>query len=558
MQRLSVHLSFSLFLAFSGLCSLPVRAGETPAVPSRLLSATVFRAGAELTHKATAELAQGNNVLVIGDISNAVDEGSIQVGCNGNVTILSATFSTEYLKDPSVTPLIRKLDDSVESVKRELTRLDVLIRSDNDLLELLGTNKNIGGSQNGLSVAELMKMMDYYKQKAIELRNELTGYNEKEVRLQRLIEKLQNQLQEEKMKNTGTSGRILLQLISPAAGSYDFTVSYITPNAYWKPFYDLKADNSTDPLRLLYKARLVQTSGIDWKQVKLSLSTSVPNQSGNAPLLKAWFLGFVDPVALSYAEDLRKNATINSLAYRSRDPRNDSNMFAFGHAKGLAIGNEIEKKSDLGDYVSVNDNQMDVTFDIEIPYDIPGNGKDQAVVLKEYKVPCTYQYYAAPALDKDAYLLCGITGWEKLNLLPGEAGVTVEGTYIGKSFIDPNSTQDTLNLTMGRDKRVVVKREKLMDYSSVKFLGANKRQVFTYQITAKNNKKEKIQLLLKDQYPVSTNKDIEVELLENSGAAVNSEMGILSWKTEMAPGESRIFRISYSIRYPKDKNLNTN
>ncbi len=147
-------------------------------------------------------------------------------------------------------------------------------------------------------------------------------------------------------------------------------------------------------------------------------------------------------------------------------------------------------------------------------------------------------------------------GWEKLNLLSGEANILVEGTYIGRSSIDPNSTQDTLNLTLGRDKRVVIRKEKIADYSSIKFLGANKKEVFTYEITVRNNKKEKIRLLLKDQYPISSNKDIEEELLDGGGASVNKETGILTWKLELGPGESHKFRISYSVRYPKEKSLN--
>jgi uncharacterized protein (TIGR02231 family) len=212
-----------------------------------------------------------------------------------------------------------------------------------------------------------------------------------------------------------------------------------------------------------------------------------------------------------------------------------------------------DKKEDLGDYVSVKDNAMNVTFDIDLPYDVPSNGKEQNVVLKEYTVPCGYKYYSVPRLDKDAYLLGEVPDWEKLNLLPGEANIIFEGTYVGKSSIDPGSTQDTLNLTLGRDKRVVVKREKVVDYSSVKFLGSNKRQVFTYEITVKNNKKEKIQLLLKDQYPISSSKDIEEELLESGGSEVNKDTGVLTWKLQLAPGETKKFRISYSIKYPKDK-----
>ena len=64
--------------------------------------------------------------------------------------------------------------------------------------------------------------------------------------------------------------------------------------------------------------------------------------------------------------------------------------------------------------------------------------------------------------------------------------------------------------------------------------------------------------MLKDQYPVSSTRDIEEELIESSGAAVNTETGVLTWKMDLAPGETKKYRVSYSIKYPKDKIVNIN
>lgn len=523
-------------------------AGEIPVtVPSTLKSAMVYRVGAELTHSATAHLEKGNNQLVITDVSNTIDESSIRIKCSAGVTVLSVTASRDYLVEEAAGPAVKRLQDSIEGIERELTRLAVLTRTDNELLELLGSNKSIGSSTTGVSVSELAKMMDYYRQKSIELRTELSSYADREKRLKDVREKLKLQIQEEGRKNSRAGGALILQLMSANSGPCDFTISYLTMTAHWEPSYDLKAGGSTDSLHLLYKAHLVQTSGIDWRRVKLSLSTAIPAQNGNAPVLQAWFLRFVEPLALGY---LNSNRMMNSISGAS--PR------AVYRDAGLADSFKAEDKNDLGDYVTVNEQQMDAVFDIDIPYDVAGNGKEQSVELKEYQLPCNYQYYSAPRVDRDAYLLGQVTGWEKLNLLPGEASIMVDGTYIGKSSIDPGSLQDTLNLTLGKDKRIVVKKEKVTDFSSVKFLGSNKKQVFTYEITVRNNKKEKANLTLKDQYPISTDKEIEDELLESSGATVNTDTGILTWKVALAPGESRKYRVSYSVKYPKDKSVNIN
>ena len=171
-------------------------------------------------------------------------------------------------------------------------------------------------------------------------------------------------------------------------------------------------------------------------------------------------------------------------------------------------------------------------------------------------MPAFYKYYSVPKLDKDGYLLAEVNDWEKLNLLPGEANIIFEGTYVGKSFIDPAATTDTLNLTLGRDKRVVIKKEKLPDFSSTKFLGSNKLQKLTYEITVKNNKKDTVRMLLKDQYPLSTNKEIEVELMDDGGAEINRETGVLTWKLELAPGAIQKVRFAYSVKHPREKLVN--
>jgi hypothetical protein len=597
------------FFFLIAACCLAVSAlaGDGPTVvASSLQSVMVYRSGAEMVHAARARLVQGSSELIIDDVSTTLEPASIRVSCGGNVTIMSVAFSKDYLQPETVSPVVKKLQDSIEVLAKEQERLGILTKSDEQLLELLNSNKNVGGSQNGVSAVELAKMVDYYRQQQVSIRMELAGYADKEARLKAIRESLEQQIAEEESKNTKTAGRIWLQVLSPLAGTYDFRISYLTMAAHWDPAYDLKVTGSSDPLQLLYKARLVQTSGIDWKHVKLSLSTSLPSQGGNAPILKARFLRFAD--ALTYLNFSNNQGLANTLTGKTPGVAVEKDVYFKVRGSGLATqsigqplymvnGQEMSPddyakldpntigdiqvlkgdqatsiygsrassgavvimlKNELSDYVGVNDNQLDVVFDIDIPYDIPSNGKEQGIELKEYKVPCTYEYYAAPVAEREAYLLGQMQGWEKLNLLPGEASIMVEGTYIGRSFIDPGSTQDTLNLTLGRDKRIVVKREKVTDFSSVKFLGSNKKEVFTYQITVRNTKKDKAELLLKDQYPITTDKDIEVELLDNGGAAVNKDNGVLTWKLELAPGQSQEFRISYSIKYPKDKTVNIN
>jgi uncharacterized protein (TIGR02231 family) len=153
------------------------------------------------------------------------------------------------------------------------------------------------------------------------------------------------------------------------------------------------------------------------------------------------------------------------------------------------------------------------------------------------------------------FLVAEIADWESLNLLPGMANIIFDGTYVGKSFIDPNSTMDTLNLSLGRDRKMVIKREKVQDYCSSKLIGGNRLHTVTYEITVRNTRKERVQLLLKDQIPLSAQKEIEVNVMEISEATRNEETGVLTWKLELAPNETKKMRIQYSVKFPKDKNV---
>ena len=279
---------------------------------------------------------------------------------------------------------------------------------------------------------------------------------------------------------------------------------------------------------------------MDWKGIRLSLSSGNPNQSNQYPVLKTWFVRLGTP----YNFENAKMALRSNVA-----PMGDLSR------KKIAKDESLEEAT-MGNYTELSENQLSLSFDIDIPYDILSNGKAHSISLQELNLKAEYRYYAAPRVDKQVYLVAAIEDYSKYNLLPGEANIVFEGLYVGKTYIDPNQTDDKLTITMGNDKKVSVKREKIADKSQTKFISSYKEQTFTYDILLRNNKKEPISLVLKDQYPVSTEKDIEVELLESTRASQDEQTHILTWELTLKPNETKTFRISYKLKYPKDKTVN--
>ncbi|QKJ62145.1 DUF4139 domain-containing protein [Flavobacterium sp. M31R6] len=520
---------------------------------AKVKAATVYFNAAEISQNTTVNLPLGTSEIVIKNVAVDLNENSVQIGAPASVTVLSVQFTNDYVSEYEVdlkSPALKKVKDSIVLVQKEILKLGNAKNSETKTLALLDKNQQVSGVNSGLNVMELMKMVDYYKAKQTEIANTINSLTEKEQKLNETLQKLNNKLEVDTSKEEKTSsGKLIVQVMNNLAGAVPLDITYLSNNASWTPFYDLRTESVTAPINMMYKAQVIQNTGIDWKKVKLTLSSGVPNQNNQAPLLSSWFLNYrtnerlQEVVVMGYGS--KKKGVTNQLQ---------------GKVAGVQIANQemnaqpiMMAESSVSDYTTVSENQLNVSFDIDIPYDILSNGKVHSVSLKEIKLPASYKYYTVPKADKDAFLLAQIADYSKYNLLRGEANIIFEGMYVGKTFIEPSQTSDTLSLSMGRDKKVTIKREKVVDQSGTKFLSSKKEQTFTFDITLRNNKKEAIEMLLKDQYPLSSNKDIEVELLQSDNAKVNPETGILTWQLQMKPNETKKIRISYKVRYPKDE-----
>ncbi|MBK5722650.1 DUF4139 domain-containing protein, partial [Dysgonomonas sp. Marseille-P4677] len=515
---------------------------------------------------------------------------------------------------------LKKIKDSITIYQKKLEQVNTETSITENLLAMLqkGTDKNVAGSDKGLGIDELAKTMDYYRLKSTELKNQQSQNAEKKNNYDNAIARLQKQLDQESLKNSKTSGVLKLTLSSPLAANCDFVISYYTMSANWVPYYDINITSTDKPIKILAKSKVRQTTGLDWEKVKLTLSSATPSNGKVAPLFNAWFLDYYRPTPKytqtrgasslnfaaqnTYSYSLNRTSVADEKMVSEVDPFGNVNV---GYVNGLVqtplyivdgvpvdadfvasidpdkiketqvlkdaastgiYGSKgangvvvISLKSSMDDYITQRENDLNMVYNIDMPYTIPGNGKEQSIDLQTKETEAEYKYYCAPKLDTETYLLAEISNWEKLGLLTGKASITYDGTYVGETTIDARSTHKKLTLTLGTDKRVSVKREKLEDYSSTRFLGSDTKQVFTYKLTVRNNQNKPVQMTLKDQYPKSSQKGIDVELLEKETTpwTYNGEsLGVITWEEELKPGETKEYKISYSVKYPKDSNLN--
>lgn len=541
---------------------------DTVKADATIPNATVyFGYGAELTHQSKIKVDATTKTIVISQLSTNIDINSLQISVPEDVALMSHKFQVFYPVAPVMVKSkeVEKLEDSVKFVQKEIGRINNLIAIDQEILSKTGLLIEAAIKSNGnkeITSAELLKLVDYYNTKISTSKNSIYNHN--------LNVSLQNEKIATYRKKIGELtikapvkekpyGQVILQVICKKAGEIPVELSYYTANAGWTAIYDIRVNTKTNKVKMVYKASLTQTTGVDWKNTKLTLSTGTPNFGINAPVLTAWYLQLYVPGLYT---DLQKRAAQGNATRNMIQSYEDDKTLAevvTKSADGYFQLKDVKEKtidpSTLQQYTTLNEGQLNTNFEIDLPYDIESDGQLHSVTIKDQEIACTLKNYAVPRIDKEAYLLAEVADWQNLDLLPGDANIIMDDTYVGKSVIDPNTTADTLNLSLGRDKRIAVKRSLVKELSSIKTSGKESKQVFTYEIIVKNNKLTDVNLLLKDQFPLSTIKEVEIKLDDEGGAMVNAETGVLTWKLDLKPGESKKVRFSYTVRYPKDKKI---
>ncbi|MEI8203259.1 MAG: mucoidy inhibitor MuiA family protein, partial [Bacteroidota bacterium] len=212
---------------------------------------------------------------------------------------------------------------------------------------------------------------------------------------------------------------------------------------------------------------------------------------------------------------------------------------------------------ETSNYISntLKSNVTNLEYTIEIPYSIPSDGEDYSIKIKEVSLTVDYVYHAVPKLENDVFLTAEIVGWTELNLLSGKSSIYYQGTFTGESYIDANQAGDTLNVSLGRDRNIIVKREGSKEMNDKQILGKNIKETLGWNITVKNNKSAKIKIIVDDQFPVSEKKSIEVERLDYSNAKLEDKTGKLSWELQIEPNDKKVVSFKYSVKYPKYVNL---
>lgn len=658
---------FSTLLWVALLCIVPLqsRAETSPKkVKSTIKEVTVFLNGAQITREASASLVAGTQIIRFSGLSAELEPSSVQVKANGRFTILSVSSEMFYpeVEQPEMpTAEIDKVTAEVTALNKELKLEQAMLQALNDAFgkeeAMLNQNQRYQGSETGTDLDRVKAALSLYRTRYAEVTRERYDY---EQRINELNYKIgQKNLRISQLRQQGqapipiveASREVYVTVTSRVSNTGKFSIIYQVKNAGWLPFYDLRAKDVSQPLELTYNARVFQSTGEDWKNVKLTLSTGDPSQNSLAPTLNTWNLNF-------FTNQQRTSVTTSGTLNRPNPSMQANGGLVTGRVfdartgealigatvvvKGTTVGSIVNMNGEYSisvppggailqiNYVGYsrqeiaisnrtridaalqgNEAQLDevvvmerrdrvqnapptrytdalagkvagvtrtkkvrvkkqtktiplivnpiqkatnVEFEIKEKYSIPNEGKPYTVEMVQYEMDAEYEYFCVPKLDQNAYLTARVSGWEDLNLLEGEANLYFEGTYLGKTLLNVRQVTDTMDISLGRDRNLVVKRKKLQEDRKTNLSG-KRREARAFEIEVRNQKQQVVRITIEDQFPVSQTEEIEVTKGDYEGAELDDVTGKLKWKLELKPNQSEKLKFDYEVKFPKGKTV---
>jgi len=650
--------------------ALLAQLGDTLRPVSVIKSATVYFEGAEVLRAISLKAVKGRHVIELSNLPASLDPERIQVAAIDGLEILSVNSSRYQRLSPKAQQAKKNLEAELRSIEDESASIKNKSKAFDTEERLLLENMNLA-KREGSVVADIRDASNFYRER-------LNDIYTRKMSLNLELRSLQDSLREvfQRINQVASAGSIpqstvliTVECSKPIDGS--MSLKYFVSAAGWEPTYDFRVDDTTKPLELVYNGRVFQTTGEDWKNVRLTFSSANPSVSGTSPKLDQWYINrpiiknqpisisgagmikgkvtdtdtgeplpFVnvllkkgDEIFMGIATDIDGNYTLKPVVSGSYDlmvtyvgyqsmlqtnvevktgkitfldveleTGSALNQFEIveyqspmvdkdGGASGARVrrkdiqglqgvkakpkaasvgGKDLRYDRELNeDYIYFNLGELPanygeissqiefaltstaISFIVDQAVTIPSDGKDQLISIKKESINAEYVYLATPKLDKDVFLVARLPKWSELQLLSGPSSIYYQGTYTGDAYIDSDQTTDTLEVSLGRDASIISQRIADKTINDKKILGSNIKQTVGWELTVRNNKALPIMVEIRDQYPLSELKSIEVEQLGHGDAELEKDKGFLTWTRRLEAGTTEKVKFSYSIKYPQ-------
>ena len=524
--------------AVAAVFAWPAVAAELEAT-SRIDSVTVYPDGATVTRLINIDLAAGDHTVLVRDFPLSLDPSSLRVeGEGARLTIGAIDAGVPRAQSPANLP---EIDQRIEKLRDHRAELDGAIaaaQARRQFAESFAQNSPaaLGDKDRARPIAE---WREAFAAVAEEVAAADGAVREAKIK-QRDIDRDLARLESERRANPPRKIDLRIGVVAGEAARATLRVTYVVRNARWVPLYDARLDTGgkagKPSLELIRRAEVVQSTGEDWSEVALAVSTARTAKGGNAPELRPLVAQFLAPPPPPAA-----------AAYEKRDMLASAPMRV---APEAMPAREQEAAFEAGGFQAV--------FRVPGRVSMKAQQGARSFRLATATIVPELIVRAVPALDATAFLEAGFKNAEETPLLPGRVALYRDGLYVGRSQVALTPKDEHVRLGFGTDDQVKITRTVARKLEgSAGIIGSSKTDEREFKITVRNGHSFPIKVSIEDQIPVSEAADIVVEMLPSTTPPTARDLrdrrGVLEWAFEAAPGEARDIKLGWRVKWPKDK-----
>lgn len=521
-------MKFKLFILVQALSFISLTQVIAP-----IKSVKLFSNGAEINRAKSVKISSGIDTLKITDLSPFLQDQTVQVKIN-DAQILDIEFRINYLKKKIHGPKLAKIKGQLKTIERDILDLNDQLSYLEVEYDLILSNKKIS-TEEIIDVEDLKDFVDYFQSKIPDLITKMTDSKEQIKKFEKVKNSLKKQELELQKVSSKKIGELEILYTSNQNRESLIELSYHVNKCGWSPLYNMRASNIAEPIEFEYNAQVFQNTGVNWKNCNLTIATGNPILGGNKPKLYTWSIG-----EYNYSDNLR-------------DKYDKSESLAYAHE--LKDDTDYKFKKRTSQKPIITESLTFSSFEILQKQSLNSGEGEKSVTLLKRKLPTDYQYYAVPKKSNGVFLIAQVTEWEKMPLIPGKSHIYFDGTFVGKSYINPKVISDTLDISLGQDQNILTNRTKQEGKCSnnTSILGITKTR--GYEINVKNNRKKMIKIQIMDHIPISKNNKIKITSKLGEGWSIKDETGALEWIVEIPSGEKKSNRFEFEVKHPRKLNI---
>ena len=540
----------SLVLVTTAFAS-PSWAAELDAT-SAIDTVTVYPDGATVTRVIAVDLPSGDSTLIAKDFPLGLDTSSIRVEGEGGAKLIIGTIDA---RTPRAAPVnLPELDKRIEALNDQRADLQGAIDSANARRKFAehfaeASPAGIGDKGEARPIAEWRTAFATVGE---EIASADTAVRDA-TRKMREIDRQIAQLEVERKAKPPSKLEVRMDIAAPAATKATLRVTYNVRNARWLPLYDARLDTGAKDrkpqLELVRRAEVTQSTGEDWSNVALGVSTVRIGRGGSAPELNS--------LVAQYPQVPRPRAlgSVSDSAMPAAAPMQQRKM----EMSTAKVADDIRERAEEQQAVAE-------IGDFQATYKIPGRVSlgaaegAKSLRIASMTVPADLMVRAAPVMDPTAFLEASFKQTDDTSLLPGKVAIYRDGTFVGRGKLSASVKDDIVRLGFGADDKVRIERAVLKrNEGSAGLLVTSKTDERAFKTTIRNGHDFPIKVAIEDQLPVSENEDILVEMLPATtpptASNIRDRRGILEWSFDAKPGEVKDINFAWRIRWPKDKSV---